>query len=58
MKIQEIETFVVRIPFDGGKRNWGAGFWADDRKAHPGLPAGHPGEITTEYPPLWRNRAV
>lgn len=55
--IRSIEAFVVRIPFDGQGRNWGAGFWAEDAKRHPGLAADHPGDIYTEYPPLWRNRA-
>lgn len=59
MKITEVEAFVVRAPLAGNKPHWGAGFWAKDgAAAHPGLPAGHPGDITTEYPPIWRNRAV
>ncbi len=58
MKIKEIEAFVVRAPFDGDKPYWGAGFWAEDPQTHPGLPANHPGDITTEYPPLWRARAL
>jgi D-arabinonate dehydratase/D-galactarolactone cycloisomerase len=58
MIIKTIESFVVRIPYDDDKPNWGAGFWAKDPMQHPGLPVSHPGDITTEYPPLWRNRAV
>lgn len=58
MKITEIESFVVRIPFDDDKPSWGAGFWADAPQAHPGLTTSHSGDITTEYPPLWRNRAL
>ncbi|MBC7813625.1 MAG: mandelate racemase/muconate lactonizing enzyme family protein [Burkholderiales bacterium] len=58
MKIKSVETFVVRIPYDEGKVNWGAGFWAKDPNQHPGLPADHPGDITTEYPPVWRFRAL
>ncbi|MCZ7574600.1 MAG: mandelate racemase/muconate lactonizing enzyme family protein [Ardenticatenaceae bacterium] len=58
MRIKEIETFVVRAPLEGNKPHWGAGFWASDPRAHPGLPAGHPGDISTEYPPIWRNRAL
>ena len=56
MKIKSIESFVVRVPYTQG--NWGAGFWSADPLAHPGLRADHPGDITTEYPPIWRNRAV
>lgn len=55
--IRSLEAFVVRIPFDGESKNWGAGFWAEDAKCHPGLSVNHPGDIYTEYPPLWRNRA-
>jgi D-galactarolactone cycloisomerase len=64
MKIKDIEAFVIypgghgRAPFDEGRPNWGAGFWSREPHLHPGLPADHPGDITTEYPPLWRNRAV
>lgn len=56
MKIKTIETFVVRIPYTQG--NWGAGYWAKDPLAHPGLRREHPGDISTEYPPVWRHRAV
>ncbi len=58
MKIKTIDTFRVRIPFDDDKPYWGAGFWGADPQAHPGLEPDHPGDITTEYPPLWRNRAA
>ena len=58
MKIQEIESFVVRAPLPGEDPHWGAGFWAEDPDAHPGLAPGEPGDITTEYPPMWRFRAV
>lgn len=58
MKITEVESFVVRAPLEGNKPHWGAGFWATKPDAHPGLPADHPGDITTEYPPLWRIRAT
>ena len=58
MKIQSIESFVVHIPYDDNQANWGAGFWASDPDQHPGRRAGHPGDIRTEYPPIWRNRAV
>lgn len=55
--IQHIEAFVVRIPFDEAVGNWGAGLWAQDSHQHPGLSAAHPGDIYSEYPPLWRVRA-
>lgn len=58
MIIKTIESFVVRIPYDEDKPEWGAGFWGKDPQQHPGLPASHPGDISTEYPPLWRNRAA
>jgi D-galactarolactone cycloisomerase len=58
MQIQSIESFVVRIPFNENKPYWGAGFWAENPMQHPGLPASHPGDITTEYPPIWRSRAL
>ena len=58
MKIKDIETFVVRIPFDEDKPYWGAGFWAEAPQKHPGLMNEHAGDITTEYPPIWRNRAL
>ena len=58
MKIQDVEAFVVRAPLEGAKPHWGAGFWAKDPQAHPGLPADHPGDVTTEYPPIWRFRAL
>ncbi|MSP11411.1 MAG: mandelate racemase/muconate lactonizing enzyme family protein [Chloroflexi bacterium] len=58
MRIKKVEAFVVRAPLEGDKPHWGAGFWAQDALVHPGLPAGHPGDISTEYPPIWRNRAV
>jgi D-galactarolactone cycloisomerase len=57
LKIQDIQSFVVRAPLEGNKPFWGAGFWAKDPQVHPGLPAGHPGDVTTEYPPIWRFRA-
>jgi D-galactarolactone cycloisomerase len=56
MQIKTIEAFVIRIPYDPDKQ--GAGFWAKEKLRHPGLTEQHPGDITTEYPPLWRNRAV
>lgn len=58
MKIKEIEAFVVRAPFNGNKPNWGVSFLTDEEHLHPGLEADHPGDISTEYPPLWRNRAL
>lgn len=58
MKIRDVEAFVVRAPLEGAKPHWGAGFWAKNPQAHPGLPADHPGDVTTEYPPIWRFRAV
>jgi D-arabinonate dehydratase/D-galactarolactone cycloisomerase len=58
MRIVDIEAFVVRAPLEGNKPHWGAGFWSDEPEAHPGLPAGHPGDVTTEYPPIWRIRAT
>ena len=56
MKINHIESFIVRAPIDSNKVYWGAGYWMSDPKQHPGLPEGHPGDITTEYPPIWRRR--
>lgn len=58
MKIKELEAFAIRAPLEGDKPHWGAGFWAPDPQEHPGLPSGHSGDITTEYPPLWRVRAL
>jgi D-arabinonate dehydratase/D-galactarolactone cycloisomerase len=58
MKINEIESFVVRAVLEADKPFWGAGFWAKDPATHPGLPADHPGDITTEYPPIWRIRPI
>jgi D-galactarolactone cycloisomerase len=58
MKIAKIESFIVRAPIEGNKPFWGAGFWAKDTQTHPGLPANHPGDITTEYPPIWRIRPI
>lgn len=58
MKVKEIESFVVSAPLPGDKPHWGAGFWAEDPSDHPGLPPRAQGDITTEYPPMWRFRAV
>jgi D-arabinonate dehydratase/D-galactarolactone cycloisomerase len=58
MKIATIESFVVRAPLEGNKPHWGAGFWSDATEAHPGFPADYHGDITTEYPPVWRIRAT
>ena len=58
MKIAKIESFIVRAPIEGNKPYWGAGFWAKDPQTHPGLPLDHPGDITTEYPPIWRIRPI
>jgi D-arabinonate dehydratase/D-galactarolactone cycloisomerase len=58
MRIKEIESFVVRAPLPGDKPHWGAGFWAENPKDHPGLRPNEPGDIMTEYPPMWRFRAV
>ena len=58
MKINHIESFIVRAPIDSNKVYWGAGYWMSDPKQHPGLPEGHPGDITTEYPPIWRLRPI
>ena len=58
MKIKDLQTFVVRAQLEGNKPFWGAGFWAKDPQVHPGLPAEHPGDVTTEYPPIWRFRAL
>lgn len=58
MIIKTVESFVVRIPYDDDKPTSGGGFWAQDPMQHPGLSMSHPGDITTEYPPLWRNRAA
>lgn len=58
MKISEVESFVVRAPLEGNKPHWGAGFWSQAPEAHPGLAADDPGDISTEYPPLWRIRAT
>ncbi|MBV6436910.1 MAG: D-galactarolactone cycloisomerase [Anaerolineae bacterium] len=58
MKIANIETFVVRIPFDGERPVLTAG----QRHSAPDVPvmlrAGHPGTARTEYPPAWRLKAV
>ncbi len=58
MKIKDIEAFVVRAPLEGAKPHWGAGFWAKDPNVHPGLAQSDPGDATTEYPPIWRFRAL
>jgi D-galactarolactone cycloisomerase len=58
MRIAKIESFIVRAPIVGNKPFWGAGFWAKDPQMHPGLPTNHPGDITTEYPPIWRVRPI
>lgn len=58
MKVEHLEAFVVRAPLERDEPHWGAGFWEEDPSAHPGLPAGHAGDVTTEYPPMWRFRAV
>lgn len=58
MKVTKIESFIVRAPLEGDKPYWGAGFWAKDPLTHPGLPGDHPGDVTTEYPPLWRIRPI
>ena len=58
MRIKTIESFVIRVPYDESKPTWGGVFRAKDPLQHPGLPAAHPGDISTEYPPLWRISAV
>lgn len=61
MTITDIEAFAVRAPLGGAddEPHWGAGFWdRDDPERHPALPDGHAGTIRTEYPPMWRFRAV
>ncbi|MFB6271346.1 MAG: mandelate racemase/muconate lactonizing enzyme family protein [Salinibacter sp.] len=58
MEIQNVESFVVRAPLPGEDPHWGAGFWAEEPEDHPGLGPDEPGDITTEYPPMWRFRAV
>lgn len=58
MRVAKVESFVVRAPLETGKPHWGAGFWSQKVEAHPGLEPDHPGDITTEYPPLWRIRAT
>jgi D-arabinonate dehydratase/D-galactarolactone cycloisomerase len=58
MKITTVETFVVRIPFDDGMPTLSAGLSHSAKGQHPALPAGHPGDMTTEYPPVWRTKAV
>jgi D-arabinonate dehydratase/D-galactarolactone cycloisomerase len=58
MKIKELESFVVRAPLPGDKPHWGAGFWAEDPEDHPGLLPEEGGNIKTEYPPMWRFRAI
>src|SRR5688572_29811723 len=55
MKITTIDSYVVRIPAND---TLGGDLQADDPLRHPGLAVDHPGDIMTEYPPLWRNRVV
>ena len=56
MKIKEIEAFVIKADVYGNKPFWGAGYWGKHPDVHPALPQGHPGDITTEYPPIQRIR--
>ena len=58
MKISSIEAFTVRIPFDDGMPVLTAGQSYAAEGVHPALSAGHPGALTTEYPPVWRTKAV
>ena len=58
MKITSVEAFTVRVPFDDGRPNLTAGQAFAAPGVHPALPAGHPGVLTTEYPPVWRTKAV
>ena len=58
MRIKEVESFVVRAPVAGDQPYWGTGFWADDPMDHPARPSDYPGDITTEYPAVWRFRAL
>jgi D-galactarolactone cycloisomerase len=58
MKIKEIESFAVKLKKYDKTPYWGAGYWAKDPMIHPGLPEDHPGDITTEYPPINRIRPV
>lgn len=58
MKISSVEAFTVRIPFDTGMPILTAGQSHAARGVHPALPVGHPGTLMTEYPPVWRTKAV
>lgn len=58
MKITSVEAFTVRIPFDDGMPSIAAGQAHAAAGVHPALPVGHPGSITSEYPPFWRTKAV
>ena len=58
MKIKFIESFIVRAPIDSNKVYWGAGYWMNDPNQHPGLLAHESGDISTEYPPIWRLRPI
>lgn len=58
MKVTSVEAFTVRIPFDDGMPILTAGQSHAAAGVHPVLPADHPGALTTEYPPVWRTKAV
>lgn len=58
MKIKSIDSFVVRIPFDEGTPHLSAGIPPIKQGAHPALMPDHPGIVTSEYPPIWRTKAV
>lgn len=58
MKISSVEAFVVRIPFDDGMPLMSAGQTHAAVGVHPALKVGHPGTMTSEFPPIWRTKAV
>lgn len=51
MKLEAIEAFVVRIPFDDDQPYWGANSSAGDPQTNAAV-------HRADYPPLWRSHAV
>lgn len=52
--ITNVEAFVVRLPSPIDNIGGDTESWASNPNGHPALADNHPGDITTEYPPLWR----
>lgn len=58
MKIVSVEAIPMKAQMKAERPYWGTGFWAESPEIHPGLSPSYPGDITTEYPALWRNRCI